>query len=560
MLRIKTRYGVTAILFTSLIIGSPAMAAPILNFQKLWTYDAGNSVLDSYADQGVTDFDLAPEAEIVSYDTASERFFVINGREKGVDVLDKSGVKIATLDTSVMGSPNSVAVKNGVVAVAVENSANKQDAGEVWFFDAATASFTRKVTVGALPDMVTFTPDGSKLLVANEGEPNDSYTNDPNGTVTVIDLSTGVASATATHLGFGAFSEAAIEADGGRVFGNNNSATVSQDLEPEYITVSPDGKTAFVTLQENNAVAKIDLTTNTITEIQGLGYKDYTLPGNEFDASDKDGINGNLQNWNVMGMYQPDAIDSYVVNGNLYYVTANEGDARDYSGYSEEVRVKDLALDLNNNNIADSDADDTDNLGSPGGLSDGDFLLQKNGNLGRLKTTTANGDSDGDGLTEQIYSFGARSFSIWDENGNQVYDSGNLIEQILANQYSGQWADGRSDDKGPEPESITIAQLGQWMYALVGLERTNGVMIFDITDPTNPLYQSYIVEAGDLSPEGLLFVSLGNLAYGSGGYGYVAVANEGSGTTTLYSVSAVPVPGSLALFGLGMLVMRRYRR
>lgn len=236
-----------------------------------------------------------------------------------------------------------------------------------------------------------------------------AYNNDPEGSITIIDLSGGVSSATATQLDFHAFNgkEADIAADGGRIFGPG--ASVSQDLEPEYIAVSPDGKTAFVTLQENNAVAKVDLTTNTITEIQGLGFKDHSQPGNEIDASNKDGIDGNLQNWPVFGMYQPDGIASYEAGGKHYYVTANEGDARDYAGYSEETRVKKLTLDLDNDGIADPF--------SP---------LQDDDQLGRLKTTTANGDVDGDGMYEQIYSYGARSMSIWDEDGNLVSDTGIL--------------------------------------------------------------------------------------------------------------------------------------
>lgn len=536
------RHGLGAIAVTALFGAHAAYAAPTLEFTKLWSYDAGSSVLDNYADQGVSDADLAAEAEIVAFDPVSQRFFVVNGREQAVDVLDVNGSKIGMLDTSGTGSPNSVAVKNGIVAIAVENGVNKQDAGEVFFYDAATMGYVSQVTTGALPDMVTFTPNGDKVLVANEGEPNGSYTNDPDGTISIIDISAGVAGVNAgnvTTLGFGGFSEAAIEAGGGRIFGNYDTASVAQDIEPEYITVSPDGTTAFVTLQENNAVAKVDLVTNTILEVQGLGYKDHSLPGNELDASDRDGIDGNLQNWPVLGMYLPDGIDSYSVGGQLYYVTANEGDARDYAGYSEEERVKDLDLDLNNDGIVDAF--------SP---------LQDDAMLGRLKTTSANGNNDADAAFEQIYSFGTRSFSIRDEDGNLVYDSGNLIETLLATQFPGSWVDSRSDDKGPEPETITIAQIDEWFYALVGLERANGLMVFDITDPTSPLFQSYISEAFDISPEGLMFALLGNYTHAHGGYGYVAVANEVSGTTTLYRVSAVPVPAGIALVGIGLLAMR----
>jgi len=547
MLIPKLPHQLAAGMITGLLGSASVLAAPTLEFVKKWTYDAGSTpILDNYTNQGITDADLPAEAEIVVFDPLSERFFVVNGREQGVDVLDKGGAKIATLDTSTTGAPNSVAVnKDGVVAIAVENGADKQSAGEIYFYDAATAAKIGQLTAGALPDMVTFTPDGKKVLVANEGEPSDDYTVDPEGTISIIDISGGVASVTAANvstLGFDGFSKTAIEAEGGRIFGNGGSATVAQDIEPEYITVSPDGQTAFVTLQENNAVAKIDLTTNSIADIQGLGFKDHSQAENSLDASNRDGIDGNLQTWPVLGMYQPDAIDSYVVGGQLYYVTANEGDARDYAGYSEEERVEDLVLDLDNDGNADTF--------SP---------LQDEDRLGRLKTTTAYGDTDSDGLFEQVYSYGARSFSIWDADGTQVYDSGNLIETLLATQFPSNWEDGRSDDKGPEPESITIAQIGDWFYALVGLERTSGLMVFDITDPTGPQFQSYITALDDVSPEGLSFTLLGMFPDRPGGFGYVAVANEVSGTTTLYTVSAVPVPASAALLALGLLTMRRLR-
>ncbi|MCB1800226.1 MAG: choice-of-anchor I family protein [Gammaproteobacteria bacterium] len=536
--------------FTTLLASGALHAAPTLEFTKLWTYDAGASALDNYVDQGVEDGDLAAEAEIVAYDPGSERFFVVNGREQGVDVLDKDGNKIATLDTSSMpgmlpgGAPNSVAVKNGIVAVAVENGTDKQQPGKVMFFAADAAGTnpapTAEIEVGALPDMVTFTPDGMTLLVANEAEPSDDYTVDPVGTISVIKLPANIAAISAgdvTTLGFGGFNETDIENDGGRIFGNDDTASVEQDIEPEYITVSPDGKTAFVTLQENNAVAKIDLSgaAPVITEIQGLGYKDHSQPGNEFDASNQDGIDGNLQLWPVLGMYQPDAIDSYQVGGNLYYVTANEGDARDYPGYSEEKRVGSGSYDLDPAIYTDP-------------------AIEDNNQLGRLNVTTANGNTDADDEFEQIYSYGGRSFSIWDEDGNQVYDSGSLIEKIIAEQFPDRWVDSRSDDKGPEPESITIVEINDWFYALVGLERTSGFMIFDITDPTSPVFQDYLLEDGDISPEGIVFALLEQHA--RGGSGYVAVANEVSGTTTLYRVSAVPVPATLALFALGMLGLR----
>ena len=83
-----------------------------------------------------------------------------------------------------------MAVFNGVVALAVEANP-KTSAGVVAWVRASDLTVLGTDTVGALPDMLTFTPDGSHLLVANEGEPN-SYNQpdsvDPVGSVSVIAL------------------------------------------------------------------------------------------------------------------------------------------------------------------------------------------------------------------------------------------------------------------------------------------------------------------------------------------------------------------------------------
>ncbi|MEE4217327.1 MAG: choice-of-anchor I family protein [Xanthomonadales bacterium] len=521
------RYNMAAIALSSLLGTSAAQAVPTLEFTQLWTQQS---------DEG---------SEIVAIDQASGRVFNTSG--DGVEVRDiNTGALYGTFTVPDTGGVNSVAVSNGILAVAAQANVT-QDPGVIAFFNASdvdpdNSAPINTVTAGALPDMVTFTPDGNKVLVANEGEPNDAYTIDPEGSISIIDISGGVASATVTNLDFTAFngSAALIEADGGRIFGPG--ASVAMDLEPEYITVSPDGQTAFVTLQENNAVARIDLATETIVEIQGLGFKDHSDAGNALDPSDRDdGIN--ITNWPVLGMYQPDSIDSYEVGGQLYYVTANEGDARDYGGFSEETRVEDLLLDA----AAYPDAG----------------TLQMEENLGRLKTTTATGDNDGDGDFDQIYSYGARSFSIWDENGDLIFDSGEMIERLTAqidpsifNQNEGNGvADNRSDDKGPEPEALSLVEIGEWVYALVGLERTGGLMVFDVTDPTSPVFQQWLYNAADIGPEGIAFSLLSENS--RGGTGYVAVANEVSNTTTFYQVSAVPAPASVVLMAIGLLALRR---
>ncbi|MBK9053245.1 MAG: choice-of-anchor I family protein [Chloroflexi bacterium] len=490
-------------------------------------------------------------SEIVAYDPISQTLYVVNGFAAAVDILDISDPTNPTLLDQIDVTPyganvNSVAVQNGVVAAAVEADP-LQNPGKLVFFDRA-GNYLNDLTIGALPDMITFSPDGQTVLVANEGEPNSDYDNDPEGSVSLIDISGGVGSATVINIGFTDFNvggprngelPAAV-----RIYGPN--ATVAQDIEPEYITVSPDSSTAYVTLQENNALAIIDIDTATITTIVALGFKDHLSSGAGLDASDRDNII-NIANWPVWGMYQPDSIASYEHSGNLYLVTANEGDTRDYDGYGEEARVSGLDLDP----VVFTDA----------------ATLQLPENLGRLTVTTANGDTDNDGDFDALYVPGARSFSIWNASGQLVYDSGDAIEQITASMYPDDFNstndengtfDNRSDNKGPEPEALALGRIYDRTYAFVGLERIGGIMVFDVTDPLNPEFVQYVNNrdfsgdaeagtAGDLGPEGLYFIQATTSPNGAP---ILAVANEISGSTTLYGIQfPAPTDVNLTTFG-----------
>lgn len=768
-------------------------------------------------------------AEIVAYDATTQRFFVTNSDAQQVEILDGSDPANLTLigRLNFAAGVNSVTAKNGLIAVAVEN-VNPQEAGTVVFFDAAVDPTTSPqplatVTVGAMPDMVTFTPDGTKVLVANEGEPSEDYSVDPEGSVSIIEVnrSEGGINPTVTNVSFAGFNdqrEALIES-GVKI--SAPGATVAQDLEPEYIAVSPDGSQAFITLQENNAIAILDIVSATITNIVPLGAKDYSdglaaeapfsslvvfgdslsdtgnlfeltggtyppsppyfngrfsngpiwidylttslgltaadvnnfavggaqtgegnvenivgridtdLPGlqnqieefttqvgiadpdalyffwagaNDFlilpedpqavqaaitnavtnintavanlattgaenivvsnlpslgltplsrvlqtseqaqqltqaynqalaaslisleqniqaqnpefdlvlvdlfsefqkietnpaafglsnitdpfsleavavtqpnlvglfpepsvqadeyaffdlvhpttaiheylskvflesvigttlDPSDEDG-GINLGNAPVFGLLQPDGISAFEIAGQTYYVIANEGDARDYDGFREEVRVADVILDP----IAFPNAAE----------------LQLDENLGRLRITNALGDTDGDGDFDELYAYGGRSFSILNSNGEIIFDSGDDFERITATLVPELFNsngtldtfDERSDDKGPEPESVVTGQIGDRVFAFIGLERTGGIMVYEITNPTDAEFVQYINNTGDISPEGLEFISAANSPTGQP---LLAVANEVSGTTTLYDIQAnFPIAGNTA--------------
>jgi hypothetical protein len=530
----------TAGLVASAFVATSANAAPKprIALTAIGTYDSG--VFDESA------------AEIVAHDPSTQRLFVVNAQQGAIDVLDiedpSNPLFVETLVSQTGGNVNSVAVLGGVLAIAVQHPDVVQLPGTVEFYG-TDGNFLSSVVVGALPDMLTFTPDGTKVVVANEGEP-DNYCidgdGDPEGSISIIDVSDGAVGLTEADVStadFTAFNDDSVtlRAAGVRIFGPN--ATVAQDLEPEYVAIDADSTTAWVSLQENNAFAVVDIASATVTDILPLGFNDHSLPGNGLDASNRDDVI-NIQNWPVTGMYMPDAIDAYEFAGRTYIVSANEGDARDYDCYSEETRIGDLDLDpLAFPNAAD---------------------LQQNTQLGRLNTTLSF-DTIGFDIVDgefvpvtapatELYSYGARSFSIWATDGTLVFDSGDDFEQITAdllpadfnsnNDENGSF-DARSDDKGPEPEGVVIAELYSKTYAFIGLERVGGVMVYDITTPKNPKFVQYVNNrdftgdaaagtAGDLGPEGLTVITPEDSPNGKA---LLVVGNEVSGTTTIYEIA-----------------------
>lgn len=511
----------TSLLFTTLIVTSAFGQLP---FAKTFTYETG--IFDDGA------------SEIVSFDKNSQLLLSTNGSENAIDVINISDVykpyRQMQIDLSpYVASVNSVAAFNGLI-VAVGEPAVPQLNGKILFFD-INGNYLNQLPCGAMPDMVTFTPSGNYIVIANEGEPSDDYLTDPQGSISIVNVSVNISTLTAAdviNLDFTAYDSSPIDPRI-NIYGNNGAQSVSQDLEPEYIAIDPSSSVAYVSLQENNAFAIVDLVNQTIDTIVGLGFKDHNIPGNGLDPSDM-ANNINVANYaHVFGMYQPDAITSFEVNGDVYVASANEGDSRDYGGYSEEARVGDLTLDVWQFPNA--------------------FVLLNDTVLGRLKVTTSLGDNNGDGQYDSLYTFGARSFSIWDSTGVLVWDSGSDFEDVIATAYPANFNSNnddnssyknRSDDKGPEPEAITVGEVDGKLYAFIAMERMSGVMIYDIDDPTNPQFVQFELNrdftlpatdplAGDLGPECVLFIPKDQ---SPNGQALLVVASEVSGTISIYEM------------------------
>ncbi|GAB2696693.1 hypothetical protein GCM10011495_28800 [Hymenobacter frigidus] len=485
-------------------------------------------------------------AEIVAHDPSTQRLYVANSIGGKLDILNFATpgmlTPVASINMAPYGGINSVAVRNGLVACAVEDAV-LQNAGKIVFFD-QNGLFIKQVTAGSLPDMITFSPDGRYVITANEGEPNAAYTNDPNGSVSVVDLTSGIAAVTqasVTTVDFSAYNSqaAALRATGIRIYGGpaGTPSTVAQDLEPEYVAVSADSRTAYVGLQENNAVATLDLTTMQFTSLRPIGYQDHSQSGFSFDASDQ-AADVLLANWPVRGMRQPDAIASFELpaslGGGRYLITANEGDAREYTALTEAVRLGDAGYVLDPTVFPQA------------------AVLKRASALGRLNVTNRLGDTDGDGDFDEVYAFGGRSFSILNATtGALVHDSGDLLERLTStdaafgsifnasNTTGNPVRKNRSDDKGPEPEGTTIGMIRDTTYAFVSLERQGGVLILNVNDPANPRLVQYLnnrsltTGTGDQGPEGLLFVSAANSPTGSP---LLILANEVSSTVAVYQI------------------------
>ncbi|MDA0878619.1 MAG: choice-of-anchor I family protein, partial [archaeon] len=461
-------------------------------------------------------------SEVPAFHEGTSRLYVTNALTNSIDIIDVSSPEHPSLFRRVVvtgGAPSSVDVSDdGSVAVAVIPDV-WTDNGAVVFLD-ANGDHVGTVDVGPNPDHVIFTADGSQVLVANEGQPSDDYTIDPEGSISVIDTT----SMTSTLLGLSGFNGQ----DDGSYYLGPSGTTMAQGLEPEYIAIADDGLSAMVTLQESNALARLVNTAGTwsIDSIHSLGLwtaDELNFDCEAMDLSDKDDTPDNLCGVELYFRPQPDTIKTFTIGEQVFWVTANEGDSRDYDGWSEEVRAEDLTLD---------DAV----LGTSEFTSTAD-LMDRNV-LGRLKTTTICGDEDGDGDMDFICAYGSRNAIVWyvDELGELQMastldiDADPFLHEELreANAYTAS----RDDDKGSEPEGVIVGTVDEdCAIIFVGLERAGGVMTFEFCDQEGdyqswPYGWSYV--ASQESPESLVVAHID-------GEDYLVVANEVSGTVTMYA-------------------------
>ena len=512
----------------------------------------GNASLDltqeARYDAGMTNAD-GGVMEIVDYNTVTGWAYAVNGQtgnltaiavkdmadSENVDLLDGNDIDVksiveANCEGFTYGDMTSVAVSaDGTKLAAAVQAEGYADNGRVAVFTCnadGTLTFEQAYETGVQPDMVTFTPDDSRILTANEGEPREGYADgavDPAGSVTVITVADG----TAVNVDFTAYDsneERQKLVDAGIVM--KKDTVPSEDLEPEYIAAGND--TAYVTLQEANAIAVIDLDSLKVEGIYSAGYEDYSTTAVDIDKKDE-AYNPAVYE-SLRGIRMPDGVALYSVDGVDYIVTANEGDSREWGDYLNE-----------------DERDFGDGQTSPTGK----ITAENSGLTGKVVFFDS---SDYDGLDSGLdYVFGGRSFTVFraDKSGlTEIYDSGSDFEAKTAEYIPENFncsnddksLDDRSGKKGPEAESITVGTVGERTYAFIGLERVGGVMVYDITDPAETVYVNYINSrdfsediAGDDSPEGLCFIPAADSADGNA---YLLAACEVSGTVAAYELTA----------------------
>ncbi|MDO4473149.1 MAG: choice-of-anchor I family protein [Eubacteriales bacterium] len=520
---------------------------------KMDGFENGNALplkkLGSYV-TGVSNPD-GGVAEIVSYDKKNNHAWVVNGATGKLDIISldpvtgKTGTDLTatSLDVKALveakdstfayGDMTSVSVNSdlGIVAVALQEADYMKD-GKVAILD-LDGNLLALLPAGCQPDMVTFTftPDGTKILTANEGEPRygglGSTDTDPKGSVTIITLNENdFSTSVSENIYFDEFdSQRGKLVEQGIILAKD--VAPSFDLEPEYIAA--DNTKAYIALQEANAIAVLNLRTKTYEGIYSLGYKDLSDPKNAADVED-DGEYKPDTYVDTVAAYMPDGIALYQAGGTTYLLTANEGDAREWGDYANEAKQKLIKFsdDQETNKVRVIDPAVTD------GLPSGKNVM-----------------------------FGGRSFSIYqmtDGGMTQVYDSANDFEKKTADYLPSYFNasnddndfDSRSQKKGPEPESVVVGTVDGTIYAFIALERIGGIMVYNISDPMNPQYVNYInsrdfaedpSEAAanslksDIAPEGLYFI---NSASSPSGTPILLTAFEVSGTMAAYSVGTEP--------------------
>jgi 2',3'-cyclic-nucleotide 2'-phosphodiesterase/3'-nucleotidase/5'-nucleotidase len=559
---------VLAMSTTQVAAKAPAVKlTPLGSYRELAT-DMGGNPIPGVCRVGI--------AQIGAYDAGSQRVFVTNAStDDALDVLDISNpnnptrvnrVHVADLVGSANFEPPGVAAAFGHIALAVEAIDPEKAHGKILLLD-SDAKLLRAFDVGSGPERVAFSPDGRFVVAAVQGEKDEATGIDPRGGIAIIDLGHGIQRAQVRFADFSDFRSERLVASGIRIGPNPkhpdqlNPAVF--DLEPHTVTVSPDSRTAFASLQLNNALAVVDLFSAKVTAVLPFGLKNHNRSGNGFDASKKDNLPNetmaHIKRWPVWGAYMPDGIAAFAQHGQQFLVTANEGDTRD-----DSVTVDDASVILDPSVFPNASA------------------LKDDADLGGLEVSKLPADArpNAKGQYRRLVSFGARSIAVWTGSAHRIYDSGDRLERITADaQLSSAAAallfnttdddnsfDNRSPRRGPQPLGVAVGEIDGRVYAFVGLRKEGGIIIADVTNASTGVPLSWFstrnygqspsnngaldthtevncaADSGapppplsDLGPEGVLFIPANQRPNGKP---LLVVNYDTSGSTRIYQVDS----------------------
>ncbi|AIQ57612.1 choice-of-anchor I family protein [Paenibacillus borealis] len=484
-------------------------------------------------------------AEIIKYNRDNGKFYLVNGstHPASVDIVNlKDGIhpeKETSINVEQLsetggfsyGDLTSVDINTATKRIAV--AVQEEDAlknGKVLVLD-YDGKLIEEYETGVQPDMLKYTEDGRYILTADEAEPR-TLAGDPEGSVTIINT----ASKAVNLLKFDnpaviddlVHIRGAVDPKTRLITGKGSKEDAVRDLEPEFIELSEDQTTAYVSLQENNAIAAVDVVSGKLLWVKGLGFKDLSKPENKLDLLNDSTIH--LENVPFKGVYMPDGISQYTVNGKTYLFTANEGDATEWDSKENVTKISKVKGLLNPDSAAAKFLNGTTKYDGVEVMSD----------MGK----------------DDIYLYGGRSFSVWDAaDMTQVYDSGSDFEQITAERLpdyfnasnSNTTLDSRSSKKGPEPEYVKVGKVGKRALAFTGLERIGGLMTYDVTNPGQPQFVNYINSREftpknnletDTGPEGIEFIPA---PASPTGLPLVLVANEVGGTVAVYQLNVTKI-------------------
>lgn len=529
-------------------------------------YEPTSSVLSTFSDataQGVRIHTIAPDGSLSLSQTVN---LTATFNPQAQTVFSLTSVKADPLGRDF-----------GVATLVPSDRGNT--VGKAVFFQLSTGTVLNSVDVGYHPDSVTMTPDGTRVVVANEGEFISTVATQREGSISVIGLPGVINPATLQGAALTATTADFSAANLGPGVTLNNlrnnrvsnsptpGAALPVDIEPEFAATS--NTKAYVTLQENNAVGVFDFASGKWEKIHNLGVIQQTV-----DVSDRDGAALALPSANDRpainissvrtGAPMPDAIALYSQGGNVYFGTANEGDARPDDG----DQVRSGRLNVTSTGFGAFTKEGT--------YTEGVMFGTRSVSLWNAETGDLLGDT-GSTLETQISTLDKPTFGM---NGNARFGfSGTPLNNYTSGYYTslnaggavtGSNSDTRSDDKGPEGESIAFGPIEGREFMFTAMERQGGIFMFDVTDPTNPLFTSYLnlTQPADalgqsfLSPESLTFIPRSDSPTGQ--YLLLVGFENPVNPFGAFAVLSVPEASDLALpfvsLILGGIIGRRFRR